>query len=76
MSLVTLKSADGKKTQLLCDDENLLWFRFSNETREALLSWNRHDDEAERFCVVDGNSGSNNPVREAPTPLKLVFFLV
>lgn len=50
-------------------------FRFSNETREALLSWNRHDDEAERFCVVDGNRRSNNPVRETPTPLKLVFFL-
>lgn len=76
MSLVTLKSTDEKKIQLLRDDENLLWFCFSNETREALLSWNRHDDEAERFCVVDGNSRSNNPVRETPTPLKLVYFLV
>ncbi|XP_040899374.1 ERO1-like protein alpha [Toxotes jaculatrix] len=25
----------------------------SDETREALLSWSKHDDEAERFCVVD-----------------------
>ncbi|XP_008295107.1 ERO1-like protein alpha isoform X2 [Stegastes partitus] len=25
----------------------------SNETREALLKWSKHDDEAERFCVVD-----------------------
>uniref|UniRef100_A0A3Q0T688 ERO1-like protein alpha n=1 Tax=Amphilophus citrinellus TaxID=61819 RepID=A0A3Q0T688_AMPCI len=23
------------------------------ETREALLDWSKHDDEAERFCVVD-----------------------
>ncbi|KAM8763063.1 ERO1-like protein alpha [Acanthopagrus schlegelii] len=25
----------------------------SKETREALLNWSRHDDESERFCVVD-----------------------
>ncbi|XP_045889065.1 ERO1-like protein alpha [Micropterus dolomieu] len=25
----------------------------SDETREALLNWSKHDDEAERFCVVD-----------------------
>ncbi|XP_005751482.1 ERO1-like protein alpha [Pundamilia nyererei] len=25
----------------------------SAETREALLDWNKYDDEAERFCVVD-----------------------
>ncbi|KAM3876838.1 ERO1-like protein alpha [Diretmus argenteus] len=25
----------------------------SEETREALLDWNKHDDEAERFCVAD-----------------------
>ncbi|XP_074480432.1 ERO1-like protein alpha [Sebastes fasciatus] len=25
----------------------------SDETREALLRWRKHDDEAERFCVVD-----------------------
>ncbi|XP_039987257.1 ERO1-like protein alpha [Xiphias gladius] len=25
----------------------------SHETREALLDWTKHDDEAERFCVVD-----------------------
>lgn len=66
VSLVALKSADGKSFWLLRDDENLLWLRFSNETREALLNWNRHDDEAERFCVVDGNSHSNHTVRETP----------
>lgn len=27
----------------------------SDETRQALLEWNRHDDEAERFCMHDGN---------------------
>uniref|UniRef100_A0A674C137 ERO1-like protein alpha n=1 Tax=Salmo trutta TaxID=8032 RepID=A0A674C137_SALTR len=25
----------------------------SKETRQALLEWNKHDDEAERFCVID-----------------------
>ncbi|XP_035507889.1 ERO1-like protein alpha, partial [Morone saxatilis] len=25
----------------------------SEETREALLNWSKHDDEAERFCLVD-----------------------
>uniref|UniRef100_UPI003AAEBC53 ERO1-like protein alpha isoform X11 n=1 Tax=Centroberyx gerrardi TaxID=166262 RepID=UPI003AAEBC53 len=25
----------------------------SEETREALQDWNKHDDEAERFCVAD-----------------------
>uniref|UniRef100_A0A4W5LFH4 ERO1-like protein alpha n=1 Tax=Hucho hucho TaxID=62062 RepID=A0A4W5LFH4_9TELE len=25
----------------------------SEETRQALLEWNKHDDEAERFCVID-----------------------
>ncbi|KAJ8341127.1 hypothetical protein SKAU_G00334180 [Synaphobranchus kaupii] len=25
----------------------------SEETRQALLDWNRHDDAADRFCVVD-----------------------
>ncbi|KAG7466182.1 hypothetical protein MATL_G00162040 [Megalops atlanticus] len=25
----------------------------SEETRQALLEWNRHDDEEDRFCVVD-----------------------
>uniref|UniRef100_A0A668ALY4 ERO1-like protein alpha n=1 Tax=Myripristis murdjan TaxID=586833 RepID=A0A668ALY4_9TELE len=25
----------------------------SEETREAVLDWSKHDDEAERFCVVD-----------------------
>jgi hypothetical protein len=26
----------------------------SEKTREALQNWNLHDDEAERFCVIDG----------------------
>uniref|UniRef100_A0A669BDX5 ERO1-like protein alpha n=1 Tax=Oreochromis niloticus TaxID=8128 RepID=A0A669BDX5_ORENI len=30
-----------------------LLFVPSAETREALLDWNKYDDEAERFCVVD-----------------------
>uniref|UniRef100_A0A3Q3IZJ0 ERO1-like protein alpha n=1 Tax=Monopterus albus TaxID=43700 RepID=A0A3Q3IZJ0_MONAL len=31
------------------------WFLFVHEeTKEALLDWNKYDDEAERFCVVDG----------------------
>ncbi|XP_030624656.1 ERO1-like protein alpha isoform X1 [Chanos chanos] len=25
----------------------------SEETRQALLEWNRHDDESERFCMAD-----------------------
>lgn len=29
-------------------------FISSHETREALLKWRKHDDEAERFCIVDG----------------------
>lgn len=33
-----------------------VFFLVSNETREALLDWSKHDDETERFCVVDGNS--------------------
>lgn len=32
----------------------------SKETREALLNWSKHDDESERFCVVDGNIQSNS----------------
>lgn len=25
----------------------------SNETRQAMLNWNKHEDDIERFCVVD-----------------------
>ena len=32
-----------------------LFVLFSDETRQALLEWNRHDDEADRFCMHDGN---------------------
>uniref|UniRef100_A0A8C9Z1A7 ERO1-like protein alpha n=1 Tax=Sander lucioperca TaxID=283035 RepID=A0A8C9Z1A7_SANLU len=32
---------------------NFSVFTSSDETREALLNWSKHDDEAERFCVVD-----------------------
>uniref|UniRef100_A0A3P9Q158 ERO1-like protein alpha n=1 Tax=Poecilia reticulata TaxID=8081 RepID=A0A3P9Q158_POERE len=28
-------------------------FVFSEKTREALLDWRKHDDKAERFCVID-----------------------
>ena len=38
----------------------LFFFISSKETREALLNWSRHDDESERFCVVDGNIQSND----------------
>lgn len=38
----------------------------SAETREALLDWSKHDDEAERFCVVDGASRSNSAAAEKP----------
>uniref|UniRef100_H2UPL1 ERO1-like protein alpha n=1 Tax=Takifugu rubripes TaxID=31033 RepID=H2UPL1_TAKRU len=49
-------SAAANEHQTDCEQENRLGavnVSLSNETREALLSWNRHDDEAERFCVVD-----------------------
>lgn len=63
-------SADGNGFR---DDENLPVLLVSNETREALLSWNRHDDEAERFCVVDGKvPGRETPCR-TPLRLKVVF---
>lgn len=31
-----------------------VFFISSDETREALLNWSKND-EAERFCIVDGN---------------------
>uniref|UniRef100_A0A3Q1C4D2 ERO1-like protein alpha n=1 Tax=Amphiprion ocellaris TaxID=80972 RepID=A0A3Q1C4D2_AMPOC len=33
---------------------------FSNETREALLKWSKHDDEAQRFCVVDDEASPDS----------------
>uniref|UniRef100_A0A3Q1EYY9 ERO1-like protein alpha n=1 Tax=Acanthochromis polyacanthus TaxID=80966 RepID=A0A3Q1EYY9_9TELE len=32
----------------------------SNETREALLKWSKHDDEAQRFCVVDDEASPDS----------------
>uniref|UniRef100_H3C7W4 ERO1-like protein alpha n=1 Tax=Tetraodon nigroviridis TaxID=99883 RepID=H3C7W4_TETNG len=49
-------AASNEPQQPDCEQEDQLGavnVSLSNETREALLNWNRHDDEAERFCVVD-----------------------
>lgn len=50
-------SAGVNKDQLgECEKEKHLGavdVSLSDETREALLDWRKHDDEAERFCVVD-----------------------
>ncbi|CAN9506675.1 unnamed protein product [Ophioblennius macclurei] len=49
-------SAEANEAQDTCEKEKHLGavdVSLSNETREALLSWSKHDDEAERFCVVD-----------------------
>uniref|UniRef100_A0A8D3CQ80 ERO1-like protein alpha n=2 Tax=Scophthalmus maximus TaxID=52904 RepID=A0A8D3CQ80_SCOMX len=35
------------------NDHSALVFFPSDETREALLDWSKHDDEAEHFCVSD-----------------------
>ncbi|XP_056134955.1 ERO1-like protein alpha [Lampris incognitus] len=32
----------------------------SKETREALQDWNKHDDEAERFCVTDDEASPDS----------------
>ncbi|XP_068584827.1 ERO1-like protein alpha, partial [Cebidichthys violaceus] len=32
----------------------------SEETREALLNWSKHDDEAERFCVIDDDESPDS----------------
>uniref|UniRef100_A0A3B4ZQU4 ERO1-like protein alpha n=1 Tax=Stegastes partitus TaxID=144197 RepID=A0A3B4ZQU4_9TELE len=45
VSLIYLQTAETEPNDAL--------YVFSNETREALLKWSKHDDEAERFCVVD-----------------------
>lgn len=29
----------------------------SDETRQALQEWKKHDDESDRFCMLDGNQG-------------------
>ncbi|KAJ4946717.1 hypothetical protein JOQ06_008763 [Pogonophryne albipinna] len=49
-------SAEEKEQPVNCEQaENLgaVDISLSKETREALLNWSKHDDEAERFCVVD-----------------------
>ncbi|XP_038124765.1 ERO1-like protein alpha [Cyprinodon tularosa] len=50
-------SAEAKKEQLdECEKEKHLGavdVSLSEETQEALLDWRKHDDEAERFCVID-----------------------
>ncbi|MED6257734.1 ERO1-like protein alpha [Ataeniobius toweri] len=50
-------SAEANEEQLdECEKEKHLGavdVSLSEETREALLDWSKHDDEAERFCVVD-----------------------
>uniref|UniRef100_A0A672GUU5 ERO1-like protein alpha n=1 Tax=Salarias fasciatus TaxID=181472 RepID=A0A672GUU5_SALFA len=50
------KVTEANDNQDTCEQEKHLGavdVSLSNETREALLSWSKHDDEAERFCVVD-----------------------
>ncbi|KAM4596727.1 ERO1-like protein alpha [Fundulus diaphanus] len=50
-------SAAANEEQLVeCEKEKHLGavdVSLSQETREALLDWSKHDDEGERFCVVD-----------------------
>ncbi|XP_010768320.1 ERO1-like protein alpha, partial [Notothenia coriiceps] len=49
-------SAEEKEQLVKCElAENLgaVDISLSKATREALLNWSKHDDEAERFCVVD-----------------------
>lgn len=46
-------------------------FLRSDATKEALLHWSRHDGEAERFCVLDGNSAWRGK-RPAPPRLTVV----
>lgn len=36
--------------------ENSALLFTSKETKEALLGWNKYDDDAERFCVADGEA--------------------
>lgn len=38
-----------------CVNSDSEFVLYSDETRQALLEWNRHDDEADRFCMHDGN---------------------
>lgn len=49
-------SAEAKEELDSCEKEKHLGavdVSLSNETREVLLNWRKHDDEAERFCLVD-----------------------
>ncbi|KAI4830892.1 hypothetical protein KUCAC02_002493 [Chaenocephalus aceratus] len=50
------KVTEEKEQPVKCEQaENLgaVDISLSKETREALLNWSKHDDEAERFCFVD-----------------------
>ncbi|KAK5915781.1 hypothetical protein CesoFtcFv8_001343 [Champsocephalus esox] len=50
------KVTEEKEQPVKCEQaENLgaVDLSLSKETREALLNWSKHDDEAECFCVVD-----------------------
>lgn len=40
---------------LCCVSSDSEFVLYSDETRQTLLEWNRHDDEADRFCMHDGN---------------------
>uniref|UniRef100_A0A8C4HF04 ERO1-like protein alpha n=1 Tax=Dicentrarchus labrax TaxID=13489 RepID=A0A8C4HF04_DICLA len=49
-------SAEANEEQVDCEQAKHLGavdVSLSKETREALLNWSKHDDEAERFCLVD-----------------------
>ncbi|KAM4630876.1 ERO1-like protein alpha isoform 1-T2 [Polymixia lowei] len=49
-------SADANKQLDNCEKAEHLGavdVSLSEQTKEALLDWNKHDDEAERFCVAD-----------------------
>ncbi|XP_034536913.1 ERO1-like protein alpha [Notolabrus celidotus] len=49
-------SADANKQQAECEQAGHLGavdVSLSAETRKALLNWSKHDDEAERFCVLE-----------------------
>lgn len=49
-------SAESNNHHYECEREKELGavdISISEETRETFLQWNKHDDEAERFCVVD-----------------------
>lgn len=51
----------------------------SDETREALQDWSKHDDDAERFCEVDGTfqsiSRTNKSMSEQTKTDVILHFL-